>query len=137
LNKHYITASINFKGALMYTFLVILFILISFSMIIVILLQAGKGQGLAGAVGGGMGNSSVFGGRGAADFLSKATTWLAVTYMGFAILIGVVYKSEADTAQQSLIQQKAEEQQEVPASSIPVAPMPQETLPIQESQPSE
>ena len=94
-------------------------------MIVVILLQAGKGQGLAGSIGGGMGSSSVFGGRGAADFLSKATTWLAASYMIFAILIGVVYKSEADDAQQSLIQKKIEEENNLPKSNLPVAPLPE------------
>lgn len=109
----------------MYTFLVILFILLSFVMIVTILLQAGKGQGLAGAIGGGAAGSSVFGGRGAADFLSKATTWIAVLYMVFAIVIGMLYKSEADSAQQSLIQQRAAEEEAMPAPNLPVAPVQQ------------
>lgn len=109
----------------MYTFLVILFILISFAMVVVILLQAGKGQGLAGSIGGGMGSSSIFGGRGAADFLSKVTTWIAAMYIIFAVLIGMIYKSEAENAQKSLIQKRMEEQQNVPASNIPIAPVDQ------------
>ena len=110
----------------MYTFLVILFILISFVMVVAILLQAGKGQGLAGSIGGGAGGSSVFGGRGAADFLSKATTWVAVLYMGFAILIGVLYKNEAESAQQSLIQERAVQEEAVQAPNLPVAPIEQQ-----------
>ncbi|MGD9897587.1 MAG: preprotein translocase subunit SecG [Calditrichaceae bacterium] len=113
----------------MYTFLIILFVLLSFSMVVVILLQAGKGQGLAGSIGGGMGGSSVFGGRGAADFLSKSTTWIAAAYMILAILIGFLYKSEAETTQKSLIQQRVEEQQSLPASNIPVAPIPETDQP--------
>lgn len=109
----------------MYTFLIILFILLSFAMVVVILLQAGKGQGLAGAIGGGAGGSSVFGGRGAADFLSKATTWLAAAYMIFAVLIGVLYKSEAEESQKSLIQQRMEEQSDLPESTVPLAPIEQ------------
>ncbi len=120
----------------MYTFLVIMFILISFIMIVAILLQAGKGQGLAGSIGGGAGASAIFGGRGAADFLSKATTWVAVLYMAFAIIIGVLYKSEAESSQNSLIQQRIQEQQAIPSSNIPVAPMQQETqeTPAEETQ---
>lgn len=109
----------------MYTFLVIMFILISFVMVVAILLQAGKGQGLAGAIGGGASGSSVFGGRGAADFLGKATTWIAVAYMVLAMAIGMMYKSEAETAQQSLIQQRAQEQEAIPAPNLPVAPVEQ------------
>ncbi|HHJ52237.1 MAG TPA: preprotein translocase subunit SecG [Caldithrix abyssi] len=109
----------------MYTFLVILFVLISLIMVVVILLQAGKGQGLAGSIGGGMGGSSIFGGRGAADFLSKATAWVAALYMIFAIIIGIMYKTEAEEAQKSLIQKRAEQQQAQPLPNIPIAPVPE------------
>ncbi|MEJ2542482.1 MAG: preprotein translocase subunit SecG [Calditrichaceae bacterium] len=107
----------------MYTFLIIMFILLSITMVIVILLQAGKGQGLAGAIGGGMGGGSIFGGRGAADFLSKATSWIAAIYMIFAILIGMLYKSEAEEAQKSLIERRVEQQETMPVPNIPVAPL--------------
>ena len=107
----------------MYTFLIIMFILLSITMVIVILLQAGKGQGLAGAIGGGMGGGSIFGGRGAADFLSKATSWVAAIYMIIAILIGMLYKSEAEEAQKSLIERRVEEQEAMPIPDIPVAPI--------------
>jgi len=109
----------------MYTFLIIIFILLSLSMVVVILLQAGKGQGLAGSIGGGAMGGSIFGGRGAADFLSKATTWLAASYMIFAIIIGVIYKSEAETSQKSLIEQRVEEQGDLQESNIPLAPIPE------------
>lgn len=108
----------------MYTLLIVLFVLICFAMVVVILLQAGKGKGLAGSIGGGMGGSSIFGGRGAADFLSKATTWIAVLYMVFAIMIGILYKTEVEDTQRSLIQQQAEEQDAIQAPNLPVAPLP-------------
>jgi preprotein translocase subunit SecG len=107
----------------MYTFLIIMFILLSITMVIVILLQAGKGQGLAGAIGGGFAGGTIFGGRGAADFLSKATTWIAALYMIFAILIGMLYKSEAEEAQKSLIERRVEQQEAMPIPDIPVAPI--------------
>lgn len=107
----------------MYTFLIILFVILSFLLVVVILLQAGKGAGLAGAIGGGMAGQSVFGGRGAGDFLSKTTTYIAVLYMALALLIGMIYKNSAEEAQQSLIQKEAESQQSIPASSLPVAPI--------------
>jgi len=106
----------------MVTFLVIMFVLVCVSMVIVILLQASKGQGLAGTFGG-AGASAVFGGRGAATFLSKATTYLAVGYMVLCLLIGYFYKQETQTAQQSLIQQEAEGQSTVPVSGVPIAPV--------------
>lgn len=108
----------------MYTFLISLFVLLSLLMIVVILLQAGKGQGLAGAIGGGMAGQSIFGGRGAGDFLSKATTYLAVGYMILALGLGFIYKGEVEETQKSLIQQRTEEQQSNEVeSTLPVAPV--------------
>src|SRR5260370_40531534 len=49
-------------------------------LIIVVLLQSGKAAGLAGAFGG-AGSQTAFGPRGAANVLSKATTWCAVMFM--------------------------------------------------------
>lgn len=66
----------------MFTILLVIHILICVALIIVVLLQSAKGEGLAGAFGGGGGLSgAVFGGRGAASFLSKATTVLAIFFM--------------------------------------------------------
>ncbi|MHB2148689.1 preprotein translocase subunit SecG [Calditrichota bacterium LG25] len=108
----------------MYTLLIILFVLVSIVMVVVILLQSGKGQGLAGSIGGGMGGGpSVFGGRGAADFLSKATAWIATIYFVLAIVISVLYKSHAESTQKSLIEKRMEQQKQIPAPHIPVAPI--------------
>jgi preprotein translocase subunit SecG len=104
----------------MYTFLLILFVIICFSLVVVILLQAGKGQGLAGTFGG-PGAGAVFGGRGAATFLSKATGVLATVYLALCLLIGYIYKSQNEVQRDSLIQQ--ESQQELPESSVPLAPV--------------
>ena len=114
----------------MYTFLIVLFVLISLLMIVIILLQAGKGQGLAGAIGGGMAGQSIFGGRGAGDFLSKTTSYLAVGYMILALGLGLIYKSEVEASQQSLIQQRMQEQQENQVeSTLPMAPVEDELIP--------
>ena len=104
----------------MYTLLIILFVLVCFAMVVVILLQAGKGQGLAGTFGG-PGAGAVFGGRGAATFLSKATGILATLYLFLCLLIGYVYKSENEVQRESLIQQESE--QALPPSSVPLAPI--------------
>ena len=51
-------------------------------LVLVVLLQAGKGGGLAGAFGmAGGAAQSLFGGRGAATFLGKATTYLGIAFM--------------------------------------------------------
>ena len=113
----------------MYTLLIVLFVLVCVTMVIVILLQAGKGKGLAGTFGG-PGAGAVFGGRGAATFLSKATGILATIYLVLCLLIGYIYKSENEEQRDSLIQQETE-QQTLPSSSVPLAPVestPSDTL---------
>ena len=68
----------------MFTAWVIFHVIVCLALVLVVLMQSSKGEGLAGsAFGGGGGGMSgaVFGGRGAATFLSKATTYLAVLFM--------------------------------------------------------
>src|SRR6266702_1800675 len=79
-----ITVGFRFAGWLLTTF----FILNCLVLIIVVLLQSGKAADLAGAFGG-AGSQTAFGPRGAANVLSKATTWCAVmfTVCAFAMVL--------------------------------------------------
>jgi preprotein translocase subunit SecG len=67
-------------GWKVYPFLVTLHVLICGLLIVVIMLQSGEAADLAGAFGG-AGSQTAFGPRGAATFLSKATTWCAIMFM--------------------------------------------------------
>lgn len=58
----------------------IIHIFVCFILIIAVLLQSGKSADLAGAFGG-VGSQTVFGPRGAATILSKATTICAILFM--------------------------------------------------------
>jgi len=64
----------------MSTFILIIHIIVSLTLIIAILLQSGKSADLAGAFGG-MGSQSVFGPRGAATILAKVATVCAILFM--------------------------------------------------------
>ncbi len=65
-------------------------ILICVSLMLVVLLQSGKGGGLAGAFGGAGGVGAVFGGQTAADFLTKATRYLAIAFMLTSLTLALV-----------------------------------------------
>jgi preprotein translocase subunit SecG len=82
----------------MYASLIALFVITCIVLIISVLLQSGKGGGLAGAFGGGAMSQAVFGGRGAATFLSKLTTVAAMAYFVLAVLIAVIAKPTVQTA---------------------------------------
>lgn len=91
-----------------------------------ILLQSGKGGGLAGTFGAGS-SQTLFGGRGAATFLSRATTFLAVTFFLTSLTLGLQASRTAGT-RRSLIQEDARkrgqqrEGAEAPAGGAPQAP---------------
>ena len=70
-----------------------------------ILLQSGKGGGLAGAFGAGS-SQTLFGGRGAATFLSRATTVLAVIFFVTSLTLGIQASRNAG-GKGSLIQEEA------------------------------
>lgn len=69
----------------MFSIWVVFHVIVCIALVIVVLLQSSKGEGLAGSAFGGGGGSglsgAVFGGRGAASFLSKATSALAIVFM--------------------------------------------------------
>lgn len=72
------------------TILLILFLPVCLLLILIVLLQAGKGGGLAGAFGGG-GGQTFLGARGAADFLSKLTIYLAIAFMFLSFILSLTY----------------------------------------------
>lgn len=66
-----------------------LHLIICFFLIIVVLLQSGKAADLAGAFGG-MGSQTVFGPRGTATVLSKATTIAAALFMVTSLALSIM-----------------------------------------------
>ena len=98
--------------------LVTLHIAVCFVLIIVIMLQSGNAADLAGAFGG-AGSQTAFGPRGAATFLSKATTWCAVVFMMTSLALAV---KRAPTESGSTGSVLEETQQSAPAPAKPAAP---------------
>ncbi|MBS4029596.1 MAG: preprotein translocase subunit SecG [Ignavibacteriales bacterium] len=94
----------------MFTLLLIIEIIVSFLLIVAVLMQASKGGGLAGVMSGGQ-VGTMFGVRRTADFLSKATTWLAVMFVGLCLVMNLFFLPTQSTNQESVIQEGA------PASS--------------------
>jgi preprotein translocase subunit SecG len=68
----------------MQTFLYVLHFLACFILIGVVLLQRGKGQDLGASLGGGSANT-IFGSRGAGNFLTRITTASAIIFMGTSL----------------------------------------------------
>jgi preprotein translocase subunit SecG len=87
-------------------------------LIVVVLLQSGKAADLAGAFGG-AGSQTAFGPRGAANVLSKATTWCAVMFMLCALAL--VLRTDKAVMQGGSILQKVSKPAPAPAPATPPA----------------
>jgi len=96
------------------------FILNCFVLIIVVLLQSGKAADLAGAFGG-AGSQTAFGPRGAANVLSKATTWCAIMFMLCALAL--VLRTDKAVEQGGSVLQKVSKPAPAPATT-PAVPQP-------------
>jgi preprotein translocase subunit SecG len=79
----------------MNTFLLILHIAVCLVLILVVLLQRGKGGDMGAALGGG-GSQTVFGGRGAGNFLTKLTTGAAIGFMLTSLSLSYLTTQESN-----------------------------------------
>ena len=104
---------------MIYGILIAVQMIISVLLVVSILLQSSKGGGLAGIAGGGM-TSTVFGGRSAANFLSKATTILAAAFMVNCLLMAVISTNRTSTT--SVTQQAVQGESPVPSGAPVQAP---------------
>jgi preprotein translocase subunit SecG len=120
--------------------LVTLHIMVCFVLIAVIMLQSGNAADLAGAFGG-AGSQTAFGPRGAATFLSRATTWCAIVFMMTSLTLS--FKRAAPSSGVNSILNQTSTPGSAPAPSktpappiqIPVQPAPQSSTPAPGSTP--
>jgi preprotein translocase subunit SecG len=106
------------------------FILNCLVLVIVVLLQSGKAADLAGAFGG-AGSQTAFGPRGAANVLSKATTWCAVMFMLCAF--AMTLRTDERVKQSGSVLQKVSQPAPKPAPlTNPAIPQPNthDSLPV-------
>ena len=90
----------------MYIFLIILITIIALLMAVVVLLQSGKGGGLAGIASGGQ-TTQILGARQAPDFLEKATWTLGSAFILLCVIAN--FFANPTATQESVIQGSAPE----------------------------
>src|ERR1700691_5772379 len=120
--------------------LVTLHVLVCLVLVAVIMLQSGNAADLAGAFGG-AGSQTAFCPRGAATFLSRATTWCAIVFMMTSLTPS--FKRSAPTSGVNSILNETSTPGAAPAPSktpappiqIPVQPAPQSPTPAPSSAP--
>ncbi len=100
----------------------IFYVLIAIAMIVLILMQRGAGAQAGSGFGGGA-SGTVFGARGASNFLSKTTKWLAVAFFGITLAMAWLHMQGARSAnQQGMDLGVMAGQQQAPAANTQQAP---------------
>lgn len=104
----------------MYTFLIVLISLLAIFLCVIILVQAGKGGGLASTFGGASSSTESFmGGRQTATVLTKAT-WIGGALFLFLGLVLAVLSSQQGTTGESILREGMGPTNQVPQSPTSV-----------------
>ena len=126
----------------------VVYVLVAIAMIALILMQRGAGAQAGSGFGAGA-SATVFGSRGASNFLSKATKWLAIMFFAVALFmawnatrsakpkaaseqdLGVMSQTAVPKADQKAPAPKAVPQAipAAPTQSVPAAPAPSQPAP--------
>jgi len=108
--------------------LLVIHVLLSLAIIALVLLQRGKGAEAGASLGGGS-SGSVFGARGAANFLSRSTAILATAF--FITSLGLAYLAANQSSSKASNGSVVEQPFEVPAAdkTAPVSSQPATEVP--------
>jgi preprotein translocase subunit SecG len=100
-------------------FFIVLHVIVCLALILIVLLQTGKGADMGAAFGGG-GSNTLFGATGASTFLGKLTTAAAIVFM--LTSLALAYMAANRTGTSILEGQPAVETQSAPAQPAEGAP---------------
>ena len=113
--------------------LIIIHFIVCIALIMIVLLQTGKGADMGAAFGGGS-SQTLFGSTGASTFLTKATTAAAIVFMLTSLVLA--YMSGHKTGDSIMVDTKAPiEQQAEPEKKLPAQEETAEPLPAPEPVP--
>jgi preprotein translocase subunit SecG len=72
---------------MLYQSLIIAYLIVSICLIGLVLIQQGKGADMGASFGAGS-SATIFGSSGSGNFLTKATTWLAIAFFVISLVLG-------------------------------------------------
>lgn len=110
----------------MYGLLMAIHLIVCLCLVAVVLVQSGKGGGLAGGAFGGA-TQTVFGGRGATDFITRATVILGVLFFVTSLSLAILTSRGTTGGQRSVVSEAARRASQTatpsaPATGAPLAP---------------
>ena len=111
---------------MLYSLAVFIFVLVCIMLMGIILMQSSKTGGMGAAMGGGAINTA-FGGQGADKLLVRITSILAVSFMGLAIIIGMMDNpaSRVDFSNEPTLSRNKGTTDILPASPVELQPLDQ------------
>jgi preprotein translocase subunit SecG len=72
---------------MLYQSLVVIYLIVALCLIGLVLIQQGKGADMGASFGAGS-SATIFGSSGSGNFLTKATTWLAIAFFVISLVLG-------------------------------------------------
>jgi preprotein translocase subunit SecG len=117
----------------------VVFVLVAIAMIALILMQRGAGAQAGSGFGGGA-SATVFGARGASNFLTKATKWLAIVFFGITLFMAwyathsakpkAAVEQDLGVMSQVAVPKAEPSKPVVPAPAVPTGVAPVPTAPV-------
>ncbi|MCH2058385.1 MAG: preprotein translocase subunit SecG [Thalassotalea sp.] len=71
----------------MYEILIVIYLIVAICLIGLVLIQQGKGADMGASFGAGS-SATIFGSSGSGNFMTRATTWLAIAFFGISLVLG-------------------------------------------------
>ncbi len=103
-------------------FLTVVHLLVAALMVVLVLMQKSKDQGVGAAFGGGM-TDTMFG-AGTTSALVRMTIWCACIFLAGSLILSVLHAKRNSSRSGSLLEKVIEGQPAAPASSVPALPIP-------------
>jgi preprotein translocase subunit SecG len=106
----------------MVTAISIIHIIASIALVLIVLLQTGRGSEIGAAFGSGA-SQTLFGSSGSSGFMTRLTTGVVVLFMITSLVLAIMYSSHKGSSLRVPAQQ-APVEQSAPAPAAPAAPAP-------------
>jgi len=72
---------------MLYQILIVVYLIVALCLIGLVLIQQGKGADMGASFGAGS-SATIFGSSGSGNFLTRATTWLAIAFFAISLVLG-------------------------------------------------
>lgn len=72
---------------MLYQVLIVVYLIVAICLVGLVLLQQGKGADMGASFGAGS-SATIFGSSGSGNFLTRATTWLAIAFFAISLVLG-------------------------------------------------